>query len=509
MTRRRPAVRWAHGAAALALMACAAPAMAEQTTTPIRHVIVIFQENTSFDHYFATYPVAENDPGGPAFHASADTPSINGLTPALLALNPNKAQPFRLSPDMAATCGMNHEYTPEQQAYDGGLMDKFVEFLSPSQVGPGCPPNAVMGYFDGNTVTALWNYAQHFAMSDNSFGANFGPSTVGAINLISGNTHGATPADLKIKGDPVVVQGTVIADPDPLFDDCSDPDRGLVALAGRNIGDLLNDKGVTWGWFQGGFRPTDSKDGKAVCGATSTNIAGRIVQDYIPHHEPFEYYPQTSNPHHFPPSAADMIGKTDQAGHQYDLRDFDDALAQGYLPAVSFLKAKAVHDGHAGLGHSNPLDEQTFIVGVVDAVAASTYWKDTAIVIAYDDSDGWYDHVMPPILNGSAVDGVDALSAPGRCGNAAPGAYAGRCGFGPRLPLLVISPYARVNFVDHALTAQTAILRFIEDNWNLGRIGDQSYDEIGGSLEPMFDFGHAAPKPIFLDPKTGTPLLPP
>ena len=90
-------------------------------------------------------------------------------------------------------------------------MDKFVEYLSPAQAGPGCPPNAVMGYFDGNTVTALWNYAQHFAMNDNFFGANFGPSTVGAINLVSGNTHGASPADLSDEGNPVVVQGTVIA----------------------------------------------------------------------------------------------------------------------------------------------------------------------------------------------------------------------------------------------------------------------------------------------------------
>jgi len=383
------------------------------------------------------------------------------------------------------------------------LMDKFVEYLSPAQAGPGCPPNAVMGYFDGNTVTALWNYAQHFAMNDNFFGANFGPSTVGAINLVSGNTHGASPADLSDEGNPVVVQGTVIADPDPLFDDCSNPKRGLVALAGRNIGDLLNDKGVTWGWFQGGFRPTGSKDGKAVCGDKSINIAGKTVTDYIPHHEPFQYYSQTANARHLPPSAAAMIGKTDQAKHQYDLKDFDDALAKGYLPAVSFLKAKAIQDGHAGLGHSNPLDEQRFIVATVNAVSRSAYWKDTAIIIAYDDSDGWYDHVMPPILNGSAVAGVDALSGPGRCGNPAAGAYPGRCGYGPRLPLLVISPYSRVNFVDHGLASRTAILRFMEDNWGLGPIGDQSFEAIGGSLEPMFDFHDATAKPIVLDAVTG------
>ena len=110
---------------------------------------------------------------------------------------------------------------------------------------------------------------------------------------------------------------------------------------------------------------------------------------------------------------------------------------------------------------------------------------------------------MPPILKGSAIPKIDALNGDGKCGDAAPGAYPGRCGYGPRLPLLVVSPFARVNFVDHSLTDQTSILRFIEDNWDLGRTGDQSYDELAGSLDPMFDFDHPAAAPLILDPKTG------
>jgi phospholipase C len=396
---------------------------------------------------------------------------------------------------------MDHDYTPEQKAFNGGVMDKFVENTSPYSDEKGCEPNEVMAYFDGNTVTALWNYAQHFAMNDNSFGTTFGPSSPGAINLVSGNTHGATPADLKAYGDDVTVQGTMIGDPDPQFDDCSNPKSGLVAMSGRNIGDLLNDRGVTWGWFQGGFKPTGSAGGKAVCKATSVNLLGKTVTDYSPHHEPFEYYQQTANPHHLPPTSTAMIGKTDQANHQYDLSNFYDALAQGYLPAVTFLKAKKYQDGHAGFAYSNPIDEQSYLVTVVNAVAASPYWGDTAIIIAYDDSDGWYDHVMPPILKGSTVPGIDALNGDGKCGSMAAGAYPLRCGYGPRLPLLVISPYARVNFVDHTLTDQTSILRFIEDNWNLGRIGDQSYDELAGPLDGMFDFSRGA---IVLNPRTGS-----
>ncbi len=485
----------------LAALGGSGPAAAQTTTTPIKHLIVVFQENVSFDHYFGTYPKALNLPNEPPFIAAPGTPSVNGLTDALLHHNPNKANPARLAPQQAVTCDMDHDYTPEQQAFDGGLMDKFVEFTSAYPGQKDCDSSGVMAYFDGNTVTALWTYAQNFAMSDNSFDTTFGPSTPGALNLVSGNTHGATPEDLEARGEVISVRGTLIGDADPQFDDCSRSTGGQIAMSGRNVGDLLNAKDVAWGWFQGGFRPTETRDGKAVCGAKSTNLAGREVPDYAQHHEPFQYYPQTANPHHLPPSSPDMIGRTDQANHQYDLADFFEALGGDRLPAVSFVKAKRYQDGHAG--YSNPIDEQAFLVALVNAVELSPAWSDTAIVIAYDDSDGWYDHVMPPILKGSAVANVDALNGPGKCGNAGLTGYPGRCGYGPRLPLLVISPYSRVNFVDHALTDQTSILRFIEDNWGLGRLGDQSYDELAGPLDAMFDFAHPTAKAVMLDPKTG------
>ena len=172
-----------------------------KTNTPIKHLVVIFQENVSFDHYFATYPNATNPSGEPKFTSSPATSSVNGLSSDLLINNPNgnySVNPFRLDRSQAITCDMDHEYSAEQQAYHGGLLDKFIEFASSTD--SGCTNAAhkkqVMGYFDGNTVTALWNYAQHFAMSDNSFWYTFGPSTPGALNLISGQTHGATPANM-------------------------------------------------------------------------------------------------------------------------------------------------------------------------------------------------------------------------------------------------------------------------------------------------------------------------
>ncbi len=469
--------------------------------TPIKHLVVIFQENVSFDHYFATYPrAANNSPDEPSFVAKPGTPTVAGLSGALLTHNPNSANPFRFDRKHAATCDQDHDYGDEQKALDAGLADKFVEVLGN---GPGtdgnltCAASDVMGYFDGNTLTAVWNYAQHFAMNDNSYGSTFGPSTPGALNLVSGQTSGATPAD--IPGS--VVQGAVVGDPRPFLDDCSPKGGGQsnqIVVSGTNVGDLLNHHNLTWGWFQGGFRPTQWVGGKAVCGATHTGSDGLPKGDYIPHHEPFQYYQSTVNPHHLPPTSAAMIGKTDQANHQYDLSDFWTAFQAGNLPAVSFLKAAGYQDGHAG--YSDPLAEQTFLVSTINQLMKSPEWPEIAVIIAYDDSDGWYDHVVPPIVSQSNTS-EDFLTGTS-CGKAKDGEAQGRCGYGPRLPLLVISSFARQNFVDGTLTEQASILRFIEDNWGLERIGGGSFDERAGTLLNMLDFKHRAPR-LILDPGSG------
>ena len=474
------------------------------TTTPVQHLVVIFQENVSFDHYFGTYPVAANKAGEPTFKATTGTPGVNGLTNALLYHNQNAHKPFRLDRSQNYTCDQDHDYTPEQQGYDAGLLDKFVEFLGVGSNGT-CPDygygtSLVMGYYDGNTVTALWNYAQAFAMSDNSYDTMYGPSTPGAINLVAGNT---TPYDASHTiGDLTgsVIATSVIGDPDPYYDDCGSPTQ--VAMLGKNVGDLLNAKGITWGWFQGGFKPTQSWDGKnpAVCGAQSTNLGGATVADYSAHHEPFEYYASTANQHHLPPSSTAMIGFTDQANHQYDVTDFWNAVNSGNFPAVSFLKAKKAQDGHSG--YSSPLDEQIFIVNTINALQALPDWSSTVVVIAYDDSDGWYDHQMGPVVKQS-VTSADALSAPGMCGSTNTDGIAGRCGYGPRLPMLVISPYSKVNYVDSALTDQSSILKFIEDNWGTGRIGSHSYDDIAGTIQNSLDFSHLRTDKLILDPNTG------
>ena len=478
------------------------------TTTPVKHLVVIFQENVSFDHYFGTYPVAANPSGEPRFVAAPNTPTVNGLDEALLNSNPNAANPKRLDRSQPITCDMDHDYTNEQKAFDNGLMDKFVEFAS----GGSCTDKSlVMDYYDGNTVTATWNYAQHFAMSDNSFSDVFGPSTPGALNLIAGQTHGATPA--VISGS--TSNGTVIGDPRPSRDECWKGNPATtIKMSGQNVGDLLNTHNVSWGWFQGGFRPTGTDaGGKAVCGSTHQNVGGATITDYIPHHQPFQYYPQTANPSHKAPASVDEIGVgtgPGTANHQYDLVDFWAAADAGKMPSVSFLKAAAYQDGHAG--YSDPLDEQTFLVETLNRLQKLPTWRSTAVIIAYDDSDGWYDHVMGPILTQSNDPAADALTGPGMCGVAKPGSFQDRCGFGPRQPLLVVSPYARHNFVDHTTTGQASILRFVEDNWSLGRLGNQSFDARDASLGGLFNFDESRggddreKSTLILDPATGQPV---
>jgi phospholipase C len=556
--------------------AAATPERSGNTKTPIKHLVIIFGENISFDHYFATYPKAKNSEQ-PLFWASSDTPAANGLSAGLLSHNPNLSNPLRLGREDAYTCSFNHDYTAEQKAADGGLLDKFVQ--ATSRVGEGCAADGstVMGYFDGNTVTALWNYAQHFAMNDNSFGTNFGPSTVGAINLISGQTGNGHLALTFAKGQVATSSSvTVTGDPDPALDDCgadaggTATGKGTVEMQGRNVGDLLNLKGVTWGWFEGGFAA--AQPGAVVGGDGSTTTPATCPQshiqhqysttagappvlvvpnptinpgadihvsgvDYSPHHQPFQYYASTRNAHHIAPKSVAEIGHNGPANHQYDITDFYKALSAHNLPAVSYLKAARYQDAHPG--NSDPLLEQVFIVQVLNALQQSDEWKDTAVFIQYDDSDGWYDHVNGPIVNPSAnASGMDdnntnandsfiptiplststapansaAIVTSGICGTPSGTALAARCGYGPRLPFMVISPWAKQNFIDHTTTDQSSSLRFIEENWGLEYIdeltpanGQGSMDRLAGSVMNMFDFDHNPEntKRIILDPLTG------
>jgi len=559
-----------------------------KTATPIKHVVVIFGENISFDHYFGTYPKAQNNAGEtpfiyePSRHKGNDVPNnlITPLDPTkgfepvkgvnLLTANPNgpsgsgaafngasAANPFRLAPSQAATADQNHAPKPEQTAYDNGKVDQFPG--STGTAGP--PPSATaasnaaltkgltMGYFDGNTVTAMWNYANHFALNDNMYTSQFGPSTPGAINLIAGQTNGLAQYTNVVSGGVLLHnshevfdgQGgfTLIGDAEPLGDVCSNTSDDNVSFAGKNIGDLLNAKGLTWGWFEGGFNlELTNPNGTTGCARSTPNVVpgyGGVAQaDYVEHHEPFQYYASTANLTHARPSSISAIGSSyeanghtpDPANHQYDTDDFFNALTNGILPSVTFLKAQSYQDAHPG--NSDPIDEQAFVVKVINALQESSFWESTAVVITYDDSDGWYDHQMPSIVNPSTSSYVDVLNAPGVCDKGAQQAedgkipdrttplngvdgrpVLGRCGYGTRLPLLVISPWAKDNYIDHTLLDQSSVIRFIEDNFLDGqRIQPGgSFDSIANSIAPLFDFNRPSRdverRTLILDPNTG------
>lgn len=292
-------------------------------------------------------------------------------------------------------------------------------------------------------------------------------------------------------------------------------------MSGRNVGDLLNAKGVTWGWFQGGFDLTMT-NGNGSTGCKRSTVSPQTGSqtgtqvDYVPHHQPFQFYSSTANLQHLRPTSVAAIGKTDQANHQYDIHDFTDALAAGDMPAVSFLKAPKYQNGHAG--NSDPIDEQTFVVNIINAIEQSKFWSSTAVIVAYDDSDGWYDHASA-LINGSATT-FDRVNGSGICisstaaktalaGADGKAAAQGRCGYGTRQPLLVISPWARKNYVDSTVTDQSSILRFIEDIFITGtRVGNGSFDSIAGTLNSMFDFGNGVDPTngsvVILDPSRGT-----
>jgi phospholipase C len=310
---------------------------------------------------------------------------------------------------------------------------------------------------------------------------------------------------------------TVISDADPAGDVCSTTTGETFSMSGQNIGDLLNAAGVSWGFFEGGFDLTATNpNGSTGCSRSTTSLITNTKKaDYIPHHQPFQYYKSTQNLTHARPTSVAMIGQQGDAGnHQYDINDFYTAVSNNNFPAVSYLKAPGFQDGHAG--YSDPLDEQQFVTHVINFLQGQPAWSSTAVVIAYDDSDGWYDHVMPPLVNQS-VTSADMITGNGTCGGAdqalpgvaGTGHAQGRCGYGPRLPLLVISPYAKQNFVDHTITDQSSVVRFIEDNWLNGQRIPGSFDAIAGTLDNMFNFNAAPNTATFiLNENSGQPVNP-
>ena len=305
--------------------------------------------------------------------------------------------------------------------------------------------------------------------------------------------------------------GTIYDDLDPAYDDCSDDSHAASdnsyprGLTGSEHRQSAQRQGHHLGLVPGRVRSDRNQRGRLcrvrlLARRTSSAPRCRTTCRTTTRSSTTSPRPTRSTCRRRSEAA---IGHTDQANHQYDLSLFYDTLKDGNLPSVSFLKASAYQDEHAG--YSNPIDGQHFLVNTINQIEQSKYWKSTAIVITYDDSDGWYDHQVMPVVNGSntSADTPFCSSVPTTLDN-----WTTRCGYGQRLPMLVISPWTRSNYVSGNRTDTTSIVRFIEDNWLRGqRLGGGSYDAIAGSLYArggLLDF-RTRPnfRPVILNPATG------
>ena len=331
-----------------------------------------------------------------------------------------------------------------------------------------------MNYYDGNTVTGAVELRPELRDERQLLRDHLRPVRARARSTSSRATPGRRPDDQRratTDGD-TVPDGkggnSLISDAQPYYDDCST--RDAVAMTGKNIGDELNAAGLSWGWFQGGFRPTttsfatatggtqptstftpDQFKGKfadapasdqglcnavhpvgaAIGGTGGTRRSHQLRQQGRLHPAPRAVPVLRLDGQPAPPAAgvavrdrhrhADQSGvpQFDTANHQYDTSDFDSLVARSltatcrpdHLPAVSFLKAPGYQDGHAG--YSDPIDEQKFIVDEINSLEHTPDWSSTAVVVSYDDSDGWYDHVYSGIHNTSTPQRRDAARTAG------------------------------------------------------------------------------------------------
>lgn len=421
-----------------------------KTASPIKHTVVIFQENRTFDNYFGTYPYA------PGFKSLPGTPNDVRNFKYVTGSVPRDVNGNVYNPDSNGTpvypwhdagkgdiqeTDVNHGYTAMLSMADGGKMDKFYQVNHDSGKSTDTNDKGLlsMSHFDYNEIPAYWQYAQHFAMADNYYQPVYGPSTPGALYLVgaqSGNgnetTNTNTNPKAQITGDPSPKNG-------PFGGDST---NGLkYNLTYKNIGDELSASKQSWAWYAGGWD------------AAKADPASDEAKTYSPHHNPFQYFQNYED------------GKYDN--NLKDYTNFAKDIDKGNLPAVSFIKAGYGDDEHPGTGNQSTPSAEEFTVNTINKIMNSPYWKDTAIIVTYDEGGGFFDHIAPPTVTPNA-DGLQ--------------------GDGPRIPAMVISPYAKENYVSHVQYDHSSVLKFLE--WNYGLSALNSKDANANNILDMFDFEH-------------------
>ena len=424
--------------AALLVVACAtttSPRTPPASLAALEHLIVIYQENWSFDSLLGKFPGANGIAGAsPASIAQTDKAGKPYATlPPSMDTRPNPPEPdariprdlpvapFDLAPYVPPTSRTGnpvHRFYHQQNQINGGRMDRFVAWTN---VG-----GLAMSYYDA-TDWPLGRLAREFVLADNFFHAAFGGSFLNHMWLICGCTPQwpDAPADLRAQLDGagrMVKDGEVTPDgyivntaytintPHPAR--ITDPHHLVPRLTLPTIGDRLDDKGVSWAWYSGGWNDA---------------LAGRPHARFAYHHQPFAYFAKWSD------------GAPAKARHLRDEADFLADAAAGRLPAVSFVKPLGIHNEHPN--SSEPLTGQRHMAALVEAVRTSPLWPRALIVITYDENGGRWDHVAPPVVD--------------------------RWGPGTRVPTVLVSPLVKRGHVDHTRYDTTAILALIEARWGV------------------------------------------
>jgi phospholipase C len=462
ISRRALIKRAGAGAGALALASSpgfasatpeAATPMADRPIEKINHVIVIFQENWSFDGLYGTFPGANGianagaaanqvDLNGVPYETlpqpidtSVNPPAPDERFPADLPVGPFNAGNYVPADEL--TGDAIHRFYQEQYQINGGKMDKFVAWSDSA--------GFAMSYYDA-TAMPQGLLAQQFTLLDNIFHAAFGGSFLGAQWLISAATPVWPDAPKKmiavVDENGIMVTDGVVTPDGYAVNDCfpikgpspksiTDPAMLLPLQTNPTIGDRLDEAGVSWAWYAGGWDDA---------------VAGNPAPSFQFHHQAFTYYENYA------------LGTPGQKAHLKDEKDFIAALQAGDLPAVSFVKA--IGDDNEHPGYSTLTTGQDWTAKMVSAVQESSAWDDCAIFIAYDENGGRWDHVAPPRVD--------------------------RWGPGSRVPGIVISPYAKKGFVDHTPYDTTSILKFIETRWNLEPLTTR--DAASYDMTNAFDF---------------------
>lgn len=357
------------------------PASTLTTQSPVKTLIVVVMQNSSFDHLFGTFPGANGiKPGEPGF-VQQDA-NGNSVSPSLLTtVTP---------PTLPEGRGIYlHDI-------DAGKMDKFAFYSG----------DIAMDYYD-NTIPGIdriWGLAQQYALADNYFHSSINEAPSNQLYMVAAFDNNQT----------FIVQ--------PAFGPCQRSDPHAVPFTFPNVGDELTSAKVSWNWFQEQY---------GVCG------------NYVPTEDPFQYFTSTN-----------------ASGAIKDFTAFEADLQTGSLPAVSFIAPAPGHDMHPGSGDVSVA--ASWLANLVQSVQNSPAWPDCAIIVTFDDGGGWYDHVPPPVVDSQ--------------------------GLGERVPMMVISPFAKRGYISHLQMDHVSILKFIQWNWNLPSLNARNSSQASGDIRDMFQF---------------------